>query len=175
MEFNWNTMKTLYDTGILKDRLDCKNYISTFFIPTTSATHVLMENGKPTIIQKDIMTDVYLNRFKDDIKTWYKKKTIPKKLICDISKPQLGDNFIIVSPQIKHKYQEYKLFSKQTREAVNIMLAYIKLIWADSDDAAFTYLLKWFANVIKGVKNSSCLYAKGDEGIGNCFRRNRKE
>ena len=85
MEFNFSTMKNFYDAGVLRDRLDCKNYISTFFIPTTSATHVLMENGKPTIIQKDIMTDVYLNRFEDDIKIWYKNKTIPKKLICDIS------------------------------------------------------------------------------------------
>ena len=157
MEFNFSTMKNFYDAGVLRDRLDCKNYISSFFIPTTTATHILMENGKPTIIQDDIMNKVYLKRFPKDIKEWYGCETIPKTIICDISKPQLGDNFINISPQIKHKYQEYKLFSKQTREAANVMLAYIKLIWADSDDAVFTYLFKWFANVVKGVKNSSCL------------------
>ena len=72
-------MKNFYDAGVLRDRLDCKNYISSFFIPTTTATHILMENGKPTIIQDDIMNKVYLKRFPKDIKEWYGCETIPKK------------------------------------------------------------------------------------------------
>jgi hypothetical protein len=36
---------------------------------------------------KDTMKEVYLNRFPDDIKKWYSKSTIPKKLICDVKKP----------------------------------------------------------------------------------------
>jgi hypothetical protein len=46
------------------------------------------------------------------------------------------------------------------------MLDYIKLIWANNNEDTYEYLLKWFANMVKGIKNSSCLYAKGGEGIG---------
>ena len=78
----------------------------------------------------------------------------------------LGDTYINLSEQLKHKYKEYKSFSSNTKASVQIMLDYIKLVWADSNDEVFTYLLKWFANMVKGNKNKSCIYAKGEEGIG---------
>jgi hypothetical protein len=165
-EFNWQTMHDLYDNGPLKEHIDCKNYISKYFIPTTIGTHIHLEHGKPTILQDVTMKAVYLKRFKKDISKWFLEETIPKRLICDISKPMMGDTFINISSQLKHEYKEYKSFNKKTQASVDIMLDYIKLIWADSNEEVFTYLIKWFANMVKGNKNSSYIYAKGAEGIG---------
>ena len=78
----------------------------------------------------------------------------------------IGFNFINISAQLKHKYQKYKKFDNDVKEKVNIILDYVKLIWANSDDQVYDYLIKWFANVVKGTKNKSCIYAKGAEGIG---------
>jgi len=136
-------MHDLYDNGLLKDNLDCKTYISKYFIPTTVGTHILIEHGKPTIIQDQTMKTVYLKRFNKDITKWYLEKTIPKRLLCDISKPMIGDNYINISSQLKHEYKEYNTFNKKTKASVQIMLDYIKLIWADSNEDVFTYLINW--------------------------------
>jgi hypothetical protein len=56
--------------------------------------------------------------------------------------------------------------TKKTQEAVQMMLDFIKLVWANKDNNAFNYLLKWFANMIHGNKNITALYAKAIEGIG---------
>jgi len=165
-EFEWDQLKHLYDNGLLKDHQDCKNYLAKYFVPTTCGTHIKFENNKPTIINDDIMKRVYLKRFKKDIKIWYETETIPKKLICDPLKPTVGPNFINYSPQFLHKYAKYDTFSKKIQKSVDTFLAYVKLIWANNDEKVYTYLLKWFSNLCKGVKNRSCLYAKGEEGIG---------
>ncbi len=100
-EFSFSKMRDLFTTGQLQDNLDCKNYLSQYFIPTSAGTYAFVQF---TILQKETMNDN--------------------------------------------------------------MLDYIKLLWADNNENMYEYLLKWFANMIKGIKNSSCLYAKGAEGIG---------
>ena len=63
-EFEWSVMTDLYNNGLTKEHLDCKNYISKFFVPSTIiGTHVLFENQKPTIIQDQTMKTVYLKRY----------------------------------------------------------------------------------------------------------------
>jgi len=159
-------MNDLYENGQLKERLDCKNYILDYFIPTTKGTHVLNDCDALEILQKDTFKEVYLKRFPKDIQKWYNTETVPKKLICDINKPTVGDTFINVSEKILHEYKKYSDFSEDIKVKVNIMLDFIKLVWASNDDNIYNFLLKWQANMIKGNKNSSCIYVKGDEGIG---------
>jgi hypothetical protein len=66
-----------------------------------------------------------------------------------------------------HEYsKKYSEYSVETQGKVNIMLDFVKLIWANNDDKVNQFLLKWLANMVKGNKNSSCIYVKGDEGIG---------
>ena len=52
-------MNNHFNNGLLKDNLDCKNYISKFFFTTVAGTHILIENGKPTIIQDVTMKTIY--------------------------------------------------------------------------------------------------------------------
>lgn len=165
-EFCFIKMNQLYENGQLKDHLDCKNYISKYLHPLTNGTHALTENDTISIIQKETLNEVYLQRFEDDIKKWYKKKTIPKKLICDIHKPVIGNNFINLGKQLKHKYSEYAQFDPEIKVNVELMLSYIKEVWANNDEKVYQYLLKWLSNMVRGNKNKTCIYAKCLQGAG---------
>ena len=166
MEFNFDELKNQYKNGMLKDNLDCKNYILKYLFPLLNCTHALVENNEVTIIQKDTMNEVYLPRFPKDIKTWYKTDTTPKKLICDIHKPQIGLNYINVAKSLKHESVKYKSFSKIIHSKVDMMLQYVREVWANNNDTVYEYIIKWLANMVKGNKNKSCLYAKASQGVG---------
>ena len=166
LEFDFLKMNKKYSDGLLKDHLDCKNYISQFFIPLKNGSHALIENNLVNIIQKETMKEVYLQRFEKDIQNWYKTKTIPKELICDITKPIVGNNFVNIGKQLKHKYIEYNSFQPEVKTKVNLMLSYIKEVWASNDEKVFQYMLKWLSNMVRGNKNKSCLYAKSLQGTG---------
>lgn len=55
LNFSFKTMNDLYENGQLKERLDCKNYILDYFIPTTKGTHVLNDGDALEILQKDTL------------------------------------------------------------------------------------------------------------------------
>lgn len=166
-EFCFDKMNRLFDNGKLKEHLDCKQYIAKFFFPTKSGTHVLVENGQLEIIQKDTFNEVYLQRFPKDIQLWYKKKTVPVKLICDIHKPRFGKGYINVAEQLLHPDPTpYDNLPLEQKNKVQIILDYIMLIWANNDSVVYDYILDWLANMVRGNKNKSCIYGKGDEGVG---------
>jgi hypothetical protein len=165
-EFSFVEMKSLYDNGLLKDHIDCKQYISKYIFPLLNGTHAMVENEQVTIVQKETMNEVYISRFPKDIKNWYKTETLPKKLICDVTKPTVGDNFINISKTLKHKYEEYETMDTKKKEGVQLLLKYIKEVWANNDEAVYNYILKWLSNMVKGKKNKTCIYAKCVQGAG---------
>ncbi len=117
-------------------------------------------------LQDETMNKVYLQRFKKDIKAWYRNETIPKKIISDINKPTVGNNFINVGKQLKHKYSEYIHFDTEIKENVKLMLSYIREVWANNDDNVYEYMLKWLSNMVRGNKNKTSIYAKCLQGLG---------
>lgn len=165
-EFCFIKMNQLYENGQLKDHLDCKNYISNYFHPLNNGTHAFIENNTISIIQDETMNKVYLQRFKKDIKAWYRNETIPKKIICDINKETVGSNYINVGKQLKHKYSEYVQFDTEIKVNVKTMLSYIKEVWANNDEKVYQYMLKWLSNMVRGNKNKTCIYAKSLQGAG---------
>ena len=73
--FDFKTMRDLYDNGPLKDHLDCKNYIEKYFVPLTNGGHVYIEDGKIEMINNESMGIVYLERFEDEkLKNGTRKK-----------------------------------------------------------------------------------------------------
>ena len=164
--FSFSEMRNLYASGMLKDHLDCKQYILKFIHPLTNGTYALIEKDQVVIIQKETMNEVYFPRFEPDIKKWFKKETDPKQIICDITKPTVGDNYINISKTLKHKYVKYDEYSQEIKDAVNLMLSYIKEVWASNNKKVYEYILKWLPNMSKGIKNKSCIYAKSLQGTG---------
>src|SRR5690242_17305308 len=122
-EFSFDKMNRLYENGKLKDHLDCKQYIAKFFFPTKNGTHVMIENNKIEIIQQTTYKDVYLARIPKDIQLWYKNKTEPVAMICDINKPRLGKGYVNVAEQLMHKKAiPYDQIPKEHQKKVQIML-----------------------------------------------------
>lgn len=164
--FSFTKFNKHCDEGIRKDNLEAKNYIEKFFCPPTSGEHALIQNSKLTIVPVDTMQKVYLNRFPDEIKKWYSKKTIPKQLICDVTKPQIGATFVNSAPQIFRDWKKYSTFTQKSRDGVKRMLSFLKEVWCDNNEDQFKYLLNWYSEVLKGKKNQSILYVKSIEGVG---------
>jgi hypothetical protein len=162
-KFSFKKLNDYIDNDEIKK---ARKYISKHFIPCTNSSHILNENNEFTIIQGDVFNKVYLNRFGPQIKKWYMTKTIPKDLICDMHKPIITDDYINISPRLMHQYKKYNTFNKDIQSKVKIFLDYIKLIWANNNEEVHKYILKWLGNMIQGLKNKTCLYAKGPEGIG---------
>ena len=60
-------------------------------------------------------------------------------MICNINKPTVDDTFIDVSENILHEYKKYSYFSEDIKVKVNIMLDFIKLVWARKDDNTYNF------------------------------------
>eukprot|EP01038_Epipyxis_sp_PR26KG_P002333 gene2333-3310_t len=95
--------------------------------------------GKIEMINNESMGIVYLERFEDEIKKWYKKKNIPKRLICDINKLRIGDTYVNASAQIQRKYKKFDSFPIETQNAVKLMLSFINDIWANKNTESNDY------------------------------------
>jgi hypothetical protein len=125
-KFNFSTMKSLFENGQLKDRIDCKNYVAKFFHPLTNGSHAFIEDGKLDILNDETMTKVYLKRFHKDIKNWYSTETIPKNVICDIFKPRVGEDYVNLSSQLIKEIKEFASFPERTKKSVQMMLDFLK-------------------------------------------------
>jgi len=165
-DFNFEEYRRLFKDGMLRDHLDAKNYIGNFLYPLITGQHALIENNTVQLISNDTMKQVYLKRWDKSIKEWYEVETNPRKLICELDQPVIGDKFINMSKQLKHQYVKFESFDHKTKKGVEKMLLYIKEVWANNDEDMSNYLINWFANMVNGVKNMSCLYAKSIEGVG---------
>jgi len=88
--FDLEELKNLFETGPLKDHIDAKLYVHRHFYPLKNGEHALIEDDKVEILSHKTMKEVWFPRFPDNIVKWYKKSTIPRDLICDIHKYQVG-------------------------------------------------------------------------------------
>ena len=166
-KFCFLKLKQLFKDGPLRDNQDAKNYLDSYIIPLTNGAHAKIEGGEMEMIKKEEFRDVYSPRFPPQIKKYYFHETIPRYIICDVHKPMITKNYINVCKPYKHKYQEYDTFDKKTKEGVELMLSYIREVWADDVNDSYIYLLNWLANMAQGNKNISCIYNKNVlEGTG---------
>jgi hypothetical protein len=69
------------------------------------------------------------------------QQTIPKQLICDVSKPQIGPIYVNSALQMFKGRKKYSTFTEKSREGVKRMLAFIKEVWCDSNKEQLQYIL----------------------------------
>ena len=65
-----------------------------------------------------------------------------------------------------HEYKPYSEFDDNIKASVNLMLSHLKNCICSSHEDQYQFLLKWFANMVRGNHNISCLYLKGPQGVG---------
>ena len=139
-----------------------REYIDSYFYPLTNGLHAFYDCGKFEIRETEDLKKTYFNRVSKELSDYYfKQKTDIRRIVYEVNKPVLHDDCINLCPQMLHKYVEYKKHSEKAQEGVRTMLTHLKEVICSGDDNQYRFLLKWFANMIKGNKNNSCLYLKG--------------
>jgi hypothetical protein len=147
--------------------IDARRYIDEYFIPLTSGDHAFYINGKYEIYDDSVVNKTYFKRMTSEIKKYYfEEKTDLRTITYDINKPVLYDTSLNLCPKIKQSYKPYNEFDDTIKAKVNIMLNHINEVLCSSNKDSYNFVIKWFANMIKGNRNNSCLYLKGVQGAG---------
>lgn len=160
--FNLDNIKTLSQN-------DAIEYIKKFFIPLTNGDHAMLkQNGKYEIVKDEVIKKTFFKRMSSELNDFYfKQYTSLKTPTYEFGKEKIIGDYLNLCPnlkaQYKHKFEDY---DEDTKNKVQIMLNFIKEVLANNNENSYDYLIKWIANMLKGNKNDSCLYLKGQQGIG---------
>jgi hypothetical protein len=151
---------------------DAKSYITKYFFPLSSGQHVYVsyddaEKPQYEIKEDNIVKSVYFNRLPKVIQTYYFKEYDQiRTLTCELNKPFIYGNYINTCPSLMHTIKEYSTYSNEIKLKVEMMLNFVKEIWASGNENQFKFIIKWFSNMSRGGKNQSVLYLRGEQGIG---------
>ena len=151
---------------------DAKEYIKKYFYPLSTGLHVQVEydsDNKPVydIKEEKIIKQVYFNRLQKVLQDFYFKEYDQiKTLTCELNKPFVNGKFINTCPAFMHDIKPFDSFSTEIKNKVQIMLNYLKEIWANGNENQYQFIIKWFSNMARGGKNQSVLYLRSEEGIG---------
>ena len=149
---------------------EVQQYVNKYFYLCTNGDYYFWNAQQKQFVihNKDTITTVYLNAFPDEVKSWFiKGNTARYTIVCDTHKALVEGSNINMFKGLKYDdVQTYESFSEKTKDKVELFLSYIKDVLCDNDDVVYKYILKWLSNMIKGNKNDSVLYLKGEEGIG---------
>jgi hypothetical protein len=168
-KFSWKKYEKLQESeknNFTKDKQI--EYICKYFIPLTNCSHaMLIDTNEYNIITRQEMEYVYLPRFDEKVKTFYKKKFKEVRTpVYKLNKPVKYDNCLNLCPQLRPS-QPYKTFPKEVQEKVNLFLDYIKEILAKGVEEVYTYIINWLAYMCQGYKNDSALVLKTSaKGVG---------
>lgn len=154
----------------------CIKYIQDYFYKTQSG-YIYFDVDKNEFYQlclKDV-NNAYFNMFPKEVKEWLTHQN-PQitNIICDAHKPRLiiydaikEKVDINLSGQFKFTVQKnYDEYPQEVKDKVNKWLSFIYVVIANEKKEMYDYLLKWMANVMKGIRNSSLIYLKSVEGTG---------
>jgi dihydroxyacetone kinase-like predicted kinase len=144
-----------------------KKYLQRFFVPLKNGNHVLLENDTYEVYSQTDIKNTYFKRMPKELSTFYFEEYKElRSIVYELNKPVIFEDKLNLCPRIKHEYQEFSKFSEKVQKKVNIILSYIKDIICSKNEDSNQYVLKWLSNMMKGNKNNSCLYFRGEQGIG---------
>ena len=92
-----------------RDDKKCKEYITKYFYPTDTGEHCVLIDGKFKMYTTTDLKTVYLNKFPKELSKFYLKEYLKLyKVISDIDKPKVGDDYINVAGRFKHSKKTQK-------------------------------------------------------------------
>ena len=118
-------------------------------------------------MKQEVISRVYINRFPKQFKPWYlhehDKILTP---VYKLNKPILYDDKLNLCSQLPNP-KPFSSLPKQDRKNAEVFLGYMKEVLCSNNEAIYSHLLKWTANMCKGNKNNSCLVLKTEaQGVG---------
>lgn len=161
INFSLATLRTL-------SPIDAKKYIDLYFYPLNTGYHAFYDDGAFNIMKSEEITKTYFNRMSSELKAYYFKEKIDiRRINYDVNKPVFYDDCINLCPSMLHKYLKFEEHSEKAKRGAILMLKHIKDVICSSDPKQYEFLCKWIGNMLRGNKNDSCIYVKGQsEGTG---------
>jgi hypothetical protein len=163
----------LYTNGLMKDRLDCKNYLMGYVFPIEKGNFLLYRADSKKFIhyESSQLTAEILNRLPKDIGHYVKCSYTTIYNICvDVNKPRVykgnGFYYVNLSGVFKHKAKPYNTYSNEINNKCDIFFKYIREVLSDNNDDVYDYWIKFIANICHGNRADVIAYNKGPEGIG---------
>ena len=146
---------------------DARAYISQYFYPLTNGDHAMRVNNKFDILEDTVVNKTFFKRMPKELQDYYFKEiTDIKTVVYKLNKPEIYEDYLNLCPKLMHSYKKYESFSPEIKSKVNMLLNLLLEVIAGNNRASYEFMLKWFANMCKGHKNTSCLYFKGIQGLG---------
>jgi hypothetical protein len=147
--------------------VEAKTYIDKYFIPLANGDHAFYINGQYEIFDDAIIKKTYFKRMTTELNKYYfQEKTDLKTLSYDVNKPTLYENYLNMCPKIKQTYKKYSEFTDEIKKKNEFILNHILEVYCSGRKDSYDFLIKWFANMVKGNRNNSALYLKGPQGAG---------
>ncbi len=163
-KFSISKTNDLIKNGQRKDLLDAKEYLLQYFYPLNNGMILFCERGKKTMLSQESFRTTYGNRIGVLAKFFQKDTDTIYDIIVDTHKPFLDGDDLNMFQGFKHSAGEP---NEDAKAGVDMMLQFIKSVWASDNEIAFNYLISWIANLCQGNKNNTILYLKSFvEGIG---------
>jgi len=146
----------------------CCEYISETIKPLEDGRHFIIRDDENTIIEDTIFTKTILRKLPKPLQSFYSfERNDLHKLVCEPNMGFLYKNRINLFPKMKHQNKQYDDYDNEIKIKVNTFIAFMKEVLCSGSDEVLQYLLKWYSNVVKCVKNDSALYLRSfEEGIG---------
>ena len=147
--------------------VEAKTYIDKYFIPLANGDHAFYINGQYEIFDDAIIKKTYFKRMTTELNKYYfQEKTDLKTLSYDVNKPTLYENYLNMCPKIRQTYKKYIEFPDEIKKKNEFILNHILEVYCSGRKDSYDFLIKWFANMVKGNRNNSALYLKGPQGAG---------
>ena len=141
-------------------------YINKYIFAVSDGSHYIWNGSEFTYYTLENLTNIYLKRLNKDVKQWYLTGNCNiYTLVAEIGKPRIFDNKINLADEFKHINKAYTEFSPESVALVNRMLLFIREVFC-SNDEQFKYFIKILSSIAHGHKVETCVYLKGEEGIG---------
>ena len=172
--FSLQKLQNLAEDSVSK--VKAKEYILKYFCPLSTNDDALLtvDTEDHTKLRWKIISrekNGFLNRFGKDLKKWYiSEYPGVRYVVSELDKPRFFDKTKFnMGGVFLHKKKKYDSYDDETKKGVQQILDFIYEVWACEDKEVYEYLLKWFANVAKGIKNSTYLYVRGPKGCGKSW------
>lgn len=160
-----------YENGLLKDYLDCKQYISAYFYPLSNGDHGFYDaySRKIEIMTKEQLNSVYLNRLPKVISKWYHTASLK---ICyhgfhvqaGLVYDKAGRRYLNSFPGFKFK--ERREPTVEERKGIDLLWSHVNKILCSGNETVYTFVRKWFSHVATGKKMKIALFIKSLQGAG---------
>lgn len=167
-----------FNNGQINNYATTKQYIDKYFFETQKGTDCKYYFYNATLKTFEIksakdFTDQVLNKLENnkELAKYFKMNSKIYSVVAKLNRPlhyiENGDYYINECRGLLHKtFLPFKNYSSEIKKNVQKMLDFILEITSNNDKYMFDCIIKWYAQVCRGVKTQVILYKKAHQGVG---------